>query len=359
MLLEILAIIVAFSAVMLLLSILVTSLAQATQAMLRLRARNLQAGLRALFEAVLNEPPDESRRLAASVLHSPEVSPLGASRDPMSLRSQLLGPPTSWIEPEVLAEAVAGERSTSAKGRQGNVSEVERDGAPLVEGFRRLDQPLRKRFATIMRAVSLVWAFVVAFAFQVSSPDLLAQLASDSEYRDLIANQATDVLAYSDDAQVRLLMPDATSTALAEFTARHPELAGELDHSLEPGPEPEAPVEDLADVLEGNENRAELVAEFEELLDRQLEETRDVALREARAASGRLAAVGFDLWQHGKEFYWEGGLQYRNLVGVLITAILLTLGAPFWFNMLRNSAGLRDLLVKRQDQTQSSDRATE
>ena len=67
MLFDVVGVVIAFSAVMLLLSVLVTTLAQATQAAVRLRARNLQSGLAALLEQEVKLPKGGSRNLAASL----------------------------------------------------------------------------------------------------------------------------------------------------------------------------------------------------------------------------------------------------------------------------------------------------
>ena len=52
MFLDILGVVIGFAVVMLLLSLLVTALVQATQHLLRLRARNFEYGLRALLSCV-------------------------------------------------------------------------------------------------------------------------------------------------------------------------------------------------------------------------------------------------------------------------------------------------------------------
>jgi len=40
----------------------------------------------------------------------------------------------------------------------------------------------------------------------------------------------------------------------------------------------------------------------------------------------------------------------RHLLGMLITALSLSVGAPFWFNMLRELANLRPLLAGKVEQ---------
>ena len=70
-----------------------------------------------------------------------------------------------------------------------------------------------------------------------------------------------------------------------------------------------------------------------------------------------LAESGFDLipnpifhrWRGEDPFPWFG-----HLLGMVITAALLTLGAPFWFNLLKNLMNLRPAvatLVERRPQS--------
>ncbi len=41
---------------------------------------------------------------------------------------------------------------------------------------------------------------------------------------------------------------------------------------------------------------------------------------------------------------------WRSFAGMLVTAILLSLGAPFWFNTLKSLASLRPVVARKQDQ---------
>ena len=57
----------------------------------------------------------------------------------------------------------------------------------------------------------------------------------------------------------------------------------------------------------------------------------------------------FDAWADG-EFYASENkdgtkdIKWNSIFGVLLTVILLTLGAPFWFNILKQVVNLRDTL---------------
>jgi len=41
-------------------------------------------------------------------------------------------------------------------------------------------------------------------------------------------------------------------------------------------------------------------------------------------------------------------LDWRHLVGVVLTAGLLSLGAPFWFNTLKGLSTLRSVVAKKE-----------
>jgi len=77
------------------------------------------------------------------------------------------------------------------------------------------------------------------------------------------------------------------------------------------------------------------------------------ALQEARARAfgdlkEQMKTAGFDIVPPGWLARWpnEGGIWWFNhLFGLLLTAGLLTLGAPFWFNLLKNLTSLRPALA--------------
>ena len=59
-----------------------------------------------------------------------------------------------------------------------------------------------------------------------------------------------------------------------------------------------------------------------------------------------LTKSSFDVLQ----FRWQKGQPvWPQLPGVLATAALLSLGAPFWFNMLKQLTNLRPILSNRTD----------
>ena len=71
------------------------------------------------------------------------------------------------------------------------------------------------------------------------------------------------------------------------------------------------------------------------------------AAERAKTTGGYLSALDIEPRLTRKEigdFFLNSDHALRNWMGVLFTAILLTLGAPFWYKLLKDAAGLRDML---------------
>lgn len=80
-------------------------------------------------------------------------------------------------------------------------------------------------------------------------------------------------------------------------------------------------------------------------------------LRRIEALQHSFDKTGFDLIAHPFLGRWPGGWWsglLRHFGGLLITGVLLTLGAPFWFNLLKNLMNLRPAvatLIERRPQS--------
>jgi hypothetical protein len=69
-------------------------------------------------------------------------------------------------------------------------------------------------------------------------------------------------------------------------------------------------------------------------------------VHDAAALRTILSGSSFDV----RQFRWKPDQPWWPQVpGVLFTAAMLSLGAPFWFNMLKQLTGLRPILANKQD----------
>ena len=252
MLMDVLGIAIAFITIILLLSVLVTAAVQASQAVLRLRGRNLLIGLAA---AILSQQKGKTARVsysdrlkakrdAMNILNTRSADPMngvgaGASKLTSLLRYYVIGPKVSLISPEDLKAGLTEWGSFNAQ----QIDEIK-------TGFERLEPHMAKRFQKVARGWSLVWAVVVAFVMQVSTPALLNKLGSNAEYREKILANTNQELGYAGEAISRLDYESAAATALEQLSERHPDLRERIDQASGVGTNKRFIVDELRLVLE-------------------------------------------------------------------------------------------------------------
>ena len=358
MLTDILGVMIAFVSIILLLSILVTALVQALQAALRLRAWNLSRGLADLifeFETDKAEakgdstdaaaPPaaaphlQDCRNLAEKVLTAPSIALMDRASRHQGLARILMGPNVSWVD----ADKLPGVLETKLKGGRA-------DAEALASAFKASYPLLQRRFQSKVRLLTFGVALVVAVAFQVSAPQLLGELRDDAERRNAIVAGADRLLETAAADIKRLDFEDAAVEALQVLQVEFPDRRDLIGEASGIGTTRRAIVEELALALEDAPEGPQILRRYEMLLDTLAREQIDTARQVAGGARSQLAEYGIFLWPEGSDFYFEAGevgfgtLRGNAVLGVLVTAILLSLGAPFCYEMLRNLANLRDTL---------------
>lgn len=296
MLTDIFGIAIAFALIMTILSVIVTSLNQATQAVLRLRGRNLKVGLAAALSPNAVTPDPASLAEAHDIMNRCDDAGLRRQPDTGSLSARLIGPAVTWLDEDVLRRALEEKAKEIAKSSDEKTTDedVAKTVDGVVERFGRLQNSLRNRYETRMRGVSLLWAVVVAVVFQLSAPQLIRDLSTD---------------------------PGLRASVLASMPA---ELEQTDDQTAD---------DETADDETANNEVAEAAAVAERTrieIEKQVDE---------------LARVNITPWRHGKKFYTDYPANVSNIIGVLLTAILLTLGAPFWYDALKAAVKWRDVFA--------------
>jgi hypothetical protein len=349
MLSDILATVIAFISVILLLSIVVTSLVQVSQGLLRLRGRNLMKSVAALLVNArmkenngANVRPEErkqARRDATKILNTPAVALTDRVDNPGSwLRYWLAGPKVSWMNAEDLPKAVEDAKVTMD-------ADVRKQ---LAEDFRKSEAHMKKRFLRMTRGWSVAWAIVVAFGFQISAPELYNELASDSERRDLIVADAESLLTYQTESLANLDYNLVAPTALERLAERHEEHAELIEEASGVGTTLSFVLDELRLALEDVPEREALVTEYGELMDEVSKEIVADNADDLKYAVSQLDRYDIELWPRGRQYYWNDAGNWPrmgNIIGVLITAIFLSFGGSFWFEQLRKVLALRDTLA--------------
>ncbi len=295
MLTDLIGVAIGFVVVMLLLSLIVTSLSQATQSLLRLRGRNLRFGIAAAL-AGGTAPPDKDRLNEASdILNRSSNAGLNRSTNPLSFLSRAFGSVVGWIDSEALAEVLRERAKEMVDESKAKLSDeaIDETVSVVVKRFERLEKPLKNRFETYIRGISLCWALVVAAVFQVSAPALIHDLSINPELRAQLI------------AEVPILLEGQN---------------GDEEDS-----------ENTAENADNNANTSNVEAlDFE------------TAVAAAENRIDQLALINVTPLRYGEEFY-IGEDAVSNILGVLLTAVLLTLGAPFWYDALREVVRWRNV----------------
>jgi hypothetical protein len=384
MLSNIVGTLLAFVTIMLMLSLIVTSLVQFTQATLRLRARNLLVGVAALIEhhapqARSAEPTSPLRSnpqlvVAAHVLNNADAS-LKYLAAPNAVGRVLLGPPVSWIKSGDLAQAVVGTlpamadasaatRSSGAAPAAGGVAGALPppvspasgvSAAAVQQTFENIEPAMSKRFLFIIRIWTVAWSFALVFVFQLSTPALLKQLPAAEAKREAIlaavpslTTETNRKLAFSTDNVLEESVERLTKD-FPEYKELFEELSGESDSK-------QSMMEEMRSVLGSRPNREAVLADYSSIIDSFSQSAASAAYANSSQLIEKLDSFGISPKLNNFDFYMSTGgvsatnpngrrrIHWTNIVGVIITGILLSLGAPFWFEQLKNLSSLRDAM---------------
>jgi hypothetical protein len=404
MLSNIVGTLLAFVTIMLMLSLIVTSLVQFTQATLRLRARNLLVGVGALIEKhapkekveAIDKSPlrwNAHAAVAAHVLNEADA-PAKYLKTPNSFGRVLMGPPISWVNSDDLARALVKTAAKHASGDPGAApiaaqaaattvtnaaaaanktpapvstagAAVAPAGTPAVEpeaaiaqAFQNMEPAISKRFQFIIRIWTVAFSFLIAFAFQLSTPDLLNQLPSADAKRQAIlaaapslTNESTKELTFSED--------NLLEESLRRLAIKYPEYKDLFAEVAGEGESKQERMDEMRGVLGKRGNREQVLSDYSSIIDALSQNSASAALANSSKLIEQLDSFGISPKLNNFEFYstltaapvssdgkktWNRVIHWSNVVGVLITGILLSLGAPFWFEQLKNLSSLRDAM---------------
>jgi len=396
MTLEYLDTVIAFAVIMLGVSLLITIFTQMASALFGLRGTNLLWGLKTLFQSI--DP-----RIAAhaeTVLRDPLISDSAFSK----FRE---GPVIGWllkrwklasaVRPDELVRAlvrvsadlktkdpstaslidsVLGESDPEAARKVKMLSDAFRNLQPgyavqvdkivqqlweqsrqslgkLETLFNTVMDRVSQRFALQMRLWTVVFAVLIAFAAHLDSFRLLAQLGSNPEMRASLVNsrealmkEAAAVITTPESGTLPASVePQAYATALAVLKQQHPEAAKDIEVPPAFDNLPAA-VAWLEPRLKADEaGKKTLLAEYRKLASTEL-------MYRADTIRTRLESSGWQLIP--SPYPWFDYSGRRHLLGILISAAFLSLGAPFWFNLLKTLGNLRPILASRQAKEQGA-----
>lgn len=339
-----------FAAVMLMLSMLITVLVQIVSDLSNLRGKNLFWGVERMLGKIV---PDESKKnlqdLADKIL----------THDALS---HTLGRYATAIRPEELKLVLkdlsqakpAGVIQTAAD----KILATERD---VDRWFNTIMDRVTERFVLHTRGVNIAFAFVLAFALHIDTLHIAKQLASKPEVRTAVVSaalkeaapafeqmqkrepvpaQAIRVVAGNDSGLVTSL--DKTAFELKSLAQGRDWIAKNVPPAAQEKffRDYESRVSDL-----GQKRVQELQADYERVRGWIESSSLELAPGGASYCGAKDAAFKWPFLDCG-----PAGVGFWHLFGMLVTALFLSLGAPFWFNALRNMSNLRPILAGKVEE---------
>ncbi len=375
-------VVIAFSVIMLLLSLVVTAIVQAVSALLDLRGQNLVKAVGVLLEQADPRLKAHAQTVAAALVTHPSVAtgwrafgrPTAKalqSQEVVRLLESLASPDDASLDQAPAAKAALKkllQETVSPATLQDLEALVQANNAldalfpnyaALTKAFeeqahatftramakgRDLAQNVDAWFDTVMnrsserfaaqaRYYTIGFSAVLAFGLGVDSLDILNQLRNDGTARDRIVAQTQAALDLAQEALER----QPTAIALGAVVSAHPEQTEAIGKATA-GAAPAC--SDIAQKLEGDPQTRALADEFERGCE-QASEQYLAGLGERFKRLGALLA-GSDLRIFNPPGVPFGG---ARLIGMLMTVVFLSLGSPFWYNALRQLANLRPMIA--------------
>jgi hypothetical protein len=335
--LELLNVAIGFATVMLAVSLIIMSLTQAVSSLLALRGTQLRRGLQQLLEQTAPSLKEHSKQLSEAVVKHPLISD----------SATVLGGRWKWaaaIKKEELLPVL--DAALAQLGKPALSVEAEREA--LEKWFDSFMSRVSQWFVMNTRWVTVAFALVLAFTLHLDSAAVFKQLTEDSETRSKLAAMSASLLEQS---------PSATETVEGHYTEALKELvrgnaAKFNDGVTESSVEPVGKRADAVIWIGTNAKPPEkdgLVKTYNGTVDKKLTASIDKSIDRAKTLQGSLASAGIVLPPPGHTYKDWLDPTSSHVLGMLASVLFLSLGAPFWFNLLKNLTSLKSAVTTKPE----------
>ncbi len=296
--LDLLDSILGFAAIMLGVSLLITVIVQGVAGLLNLRGMALANGLAELFVQARMSGV-EANRLASKILTHRLIS------DSILPKADLLA---RWVHASAIRKdellRLLAQADEYELGLANDVkAKLEKAGSVVNVWFDCQMDRVSQVFTFKTRIVTIVISFVTAFALHLDAASLLDRAFSDS------------------DARAKLV-------ASAETLQERAEKLGVGQPGVPtPAPDVRTTLNELKELkLELGHTGLDVLPSYGDKLD-----------------------IEKGIHAPGDWLPWYGKDAWRHLIGIAASGALLSLGAPFWFNLLRTLTNLRSILANKEE----------
>jgi hypothetical protein len=361
--------VIAFATVMLGVSLLITVLTQIVAALSGLRGANLRWGIRKLLttmdnaNAALNadQKGDENElemkceTLADKILRHPLISDSNFSR--------FEGwPGFKWLIGRFkLANGIRKEELINILGKLGvddtayAALKTHHDAVKLhIETwFDTVMDRVSQRFAMSTRMWTVFFAVVMAVVLHLDTLALLRKLSQDQTVRarlvasaDAVVRETSRVLGAAGETNV-------FAVSIDQLKETEPVADQQLTNATPPLMSPEAAYVWVRAQLGNHPQAAKVLAEYHRIASSNIIVKAPELMGSVAIVHDELARAGLELLPDYKSIKLRDySPLHSSFWGMLVSVILLSLGAPFWFNGLKTLLTLRPILATRMHKEQ-------
>ncbi len=224
------------------------------------------------------------------------------------------------------------------------------------------EERVQQWFTMHTRIITVVFAFVFAFWLQLDTVDIFKLVSSDKAVRDKLVAQAGAV-----EAQTANMLADSSAMlqkAVKSWGEKQtdPALRDALNKI-------DIQSTDTRDVVHGKVTSAlktdalkgkTPVDNFDSIVNDTVTKRLDKKAGDFSQVKADFEKTGFDLFPKTNRYrwgsHWSDGFG-RHLTGMLFSVALLSLGAPFWYNALKNLTSLRSAVAQNISKEQEQEQA--
>jgi hypothetical protein len=334
--LELLDVAIGFATVMLAVSLVIMTLTQAISSSLALRGTKLRTGLWHLIE-----------QTAPSIsLHAAEISREIVAHRLVSDTATVL--PGRWRWASVIKkEELMPVLDAVLKSRQITIDDLN-ERAAIEQWFDSFMTRVSQWFAMNTRWITVALAVVLSFTMHIDSVQVLQQLTEDTETRAKVLAMSASLLDQSPASvgSVEVRYSDALKDVVGNNAAK---FTDGTDASALPTITTRSEASDwIGTHVRLRADKDVLVTQYNDAVDSKLTEAIDRAIDRAKTLQGDLTSAGISFPPPGHTPADWLALTSPHFWGMAASVLFLSLGAPFWFNLLKNMTSLKSAVAIRK-----------
>ena len=328
--LELLDVVIGFTAVMLAVSLVITSATQAIASLLGLRGANLRRGLEELLKQARPGLAGNAKALTKQILEHPLVSdsslPTGGP--------QLLG---FWRQ----ATAIKKEELMAVLKAVLSQEDFDEFKDFAERWFDTFMARVSQWFVMKTRWITLLLALVLACAMNLDAGALFYQLNHDRATRARLVSMASSLLEATPEA-VKGVEQTYQQTLKELWESRKADFLDRVDtESLSTVTSRDAAHRWIASNAKPEPGADASSTDYNTRLDKALNQGLQKSIDRAKSLDSELVSAGLQLPLRAHGWSW------RRIAGLAVSVVFLSLGAPFWFNVLKNLTSLRSVVAQQ------------